>query len=221
MRKAAALVSSLLVAGAARAQLVETTIQPAGGLNWSTTAGRTVGMGNTALQLEAGWPGVSFTYLHGVDERTDWGFRASFNYGLEGTNQAENGVNLALAFRRTLGWISDTAVAVEAAPGFSIYSNNGSKMVGIGGPIGLVCGFKLDPQLTFDVGATLPILISFSNPAGLYFGPQFGIGGEYLIDANVAITLRVRVGPEFALHSGSTNSSAGFTTLLGVAYNIR
>ena len=60
-----------------------------------------------------------------------------------------------------------------------------------------------------------------ANPAGFVFGPQLGGGGEYLIDNNLAITARVRVGPQFALDSSGTGHQTAFTTLIGLAYNAR
>jgi hypothetical protein len=215
------ILAALVVPQTARAQLVETTISPVGSADWSATAGRTVGMNNTVLQAEAGWPGIGFTYLKGVDERTDLGFHVAFNYGLEGTTNSTAGLNLAVPYRHILGTIGDTAITFQAMPGLDIYGNNGGVLVGVGGPIGVVAGFKLDPRLTLDLGADVPVLVAFSNPAGFLFGPQFGGGGEYLIDRNLAVTARIRIGPEFALNSAGTGSQTAFQTLIGLAYNAR
>lgn len=205
----------------ARAQLVETSFVPAGDTNWSATAGRTAGSGNAVLQVEAGWPGIGFTYLKGIDERSDVGLHVGFNYGFEGTTNSVVGFNLAVPYRRTIGSMGEsTTFAFQTQPGVSIYGNNGA-LVGVGGPIGVVAGFKMSPQLTLDVGADVPVLLSFSNPAGFVFGPQVGGGGEFLIDRNLAVTARFRVGPEFALSSAGTSSQTGFTTLIGLAYNAR
>ena len=76
-------VAAALIATGARAQLVETTINATGDNNWSATAGRTVGNGNSVLQAEVGWPGLGFTYLKGANETTDIGFHVGFNYGFE------------------------------------------------------------------------------------------------------------------------------------------
>ena len=75
-------IALILAPAASRAQLVETSIQPAAEGNWSATAGRTSGAGNSVLQVEAGWPGIGFTWLKGLDERSDLGFHVAFNYGL-------------------------------------------------------------------------------------------------------------------------------------------
>jgi hypothetical protein len=210
-----------LVCSSARAQLVETSIEPIGVGDWTATAARTVGSGNSVLQAEAGWPGIGFTWLKGMDERTDLGLHIGLNYGFEGTSNAATGFNFAVPYRRTLGTIGDTAFAFEMQPGLSIYSNNGSALVGIGGPVGVVAGFHVSQPLTLDLAADIPVLLSFTNPTGFLFGPQFGGGGEYLIDRNLAITARVRIGPRFALDSSGTAAQTGFVTLIGLAYNAR
>jgi len=205
---------------ASRAQLVETSIEPSSEANWTATAGRTVGNGNAVLQAEAGWPGIGFTYLKGLDERTDLGLHVGFNYGFEGTTNTVTGVNVAIPYRRMLATSGDTTVAFRMEPGVSFYGNNGL-LFGIGGPIGIVAGWHVSTPLTLDVGADIPVLVSFTNPLGVVFGPQFGGGGEYLIDRNLAVTARVRVGPQFALASGGSSSQTAFVTLIGLAYNAR
>lgn len=215
---AIAALAVLLFSSAAHAQ-IETTISPVGESSaWSATAGRTAGTGNSVLQAEAGWPGIGFTWLKGIDERSDYGLHVGFNYGFEGTSNTVTGFNLAVPYRRTLASSGDTAIAFETQPGISIYSNHGA-LVGIGGPIGVVAGLQVSPQLTLDLAADVPVLISFSNPAGVLFGPQFGGGGEYFVDRNLAVTARLRVGPRFALDSSGTGTQTGFVTLIGLAYN--
>jgi hypothetical protein len=213
------LAAALLMPRAAKAQ-IETTIDPVNS-NWTATAGQTVGNNNSVLQAEVGWPGVDFTWLHGANETTDIGLHVGLNYGFEGTTNTVTGFNLAVPYRHMLGQMGDTTVAFRTDPGLTVYGNHGSALVGVGGPIGVVMGFHLDPRLTLDIGADVPVLISFSNPAGFVFGPQVGGGGEYLIDQNLAVTARVRVGPEFALDSAGTATQTAFTTMIGLAYNMR
>ena len=128
------------------------------------------------------------------------------------------GFNFAVPYRRTLAISGDTSLAFETQPGLSIYSNNGA-MVGVGGPIGVVGALQVTPQLTLDLAAEVPVLITFTNPTGVLFGPQFGGGGEYFIDRNLAVTARIRVGPRFALDSAGSDTQTGFVTLIGLAYN--
>src|SRR3954453_665438 len=200
---------------------IETNFTPTGDTNWSATAGRTAGDGNAILQAEAGWPGIGFTWLKGVNDRTDVGLHVGFNYGFEGTANSVTGFNFAVPYRHTLGSMGDTSFALQAQPGLSFYGNNGGVLVGVGGPLGIVAGFQVSPRVTLDVGADVPVLVSFSNPAGFLFGPQFGGGGEYLIDRNLAVTARLRVGPEFAFASSGNATQTGFATMIGLAYNAR
>ncbi len=210
----------LLWSQSSRAQLVETSIEPTADSNWTATAGRTVGNGNAVLHAEAGWPGIGLTYLKGLDERSDIGFHLGLNYGFEGTTNRVSGINLAVPYRHTLASSGDTSLAFRMDPGISIYGNNGV-LFGIGGPLGIVAGLRVSDPLTLDVGADIPILLSFSNPTGFLFGPEFGAGAEYLIDRNLAVTARFRIGPQFGLTSSGTDSQAAFVTLIGLAYNAR
>jgi hypothetical protein len=214
-------VAAMLLALLLLAQLVQTSVDPAADSNWSVSAAETVGLGNSAVAAEAGWPGVGFTYLRGVDERTDWGFHASLNYGLQGTSTSLTGGNFGLAYRHTLGGLSDVGFTLEAQPGLALYSSSGSVLFGVGLPVGVVAGFKLDERLTLDLAFEVPLLISFSNPAGVLLGPQFGSGGEYQLNHNLAVTARLRIGPEFAITSESSSVRLGFTALFGLAYNLR
>ena len=81
--------------------------------------------------------------------------------------------------------------------------------------------FRIDDRLTLDVGADLANLVSFSNPAGIIFGPMAGVGAEYKLDKDLAVTFRSRFGPEFAVVNGGSAGELAFQTLLGFAYNMR
>ncbi|HEX9603071.1 MAG TPA: hypothetical protein VF973_04910 [Myxococcales bacterium] len=218
----------LLGAGAARAQVEQYpgtagTIIPIGDTAWSATAGHTVGSGNNVVQAEAGWPGISFTYLHGANERTDVGARINFNYGFMNTTTSLTGVDLQIPYRYRM---TDNAsggvnVVLQASPGLTLYSNHGSTLFGVGGPLGIVVGTRVSNSVTLDAGAEIPVLLSFTNPFGVVFGPLFGVGGEYMVDRNLMVTARVRMGPEISLDHTGSNARFGLQTLIGVAYNMR
>jgi hypothetical protein len=217
----------LFFAGAGRAQVEQypgtaSTIIPVGESGWSATAGRTVGSGNSVIQTEAGWPGISFTFLHGADERTDWGARLNLNYKFLNTDTNLTGVDLQVPFRyRMTENGSGINVAFQASPGLTIYSNNGSALFGIGVPLGFVVGTQVSDSVTIEAGVDIPVLLSITNPFGIVFGPLIGVGGEYYVDRNLAVTARIRVGPEFSLNHNGSGSQVGVQTLLGVAYNMR
>jgi len=212
----------LLGGAAARAQVEQYpgtagTIIPIGDTDWSTTAGRTVGSGNNVLQAEAGWPGVSLTYLHGSSDRTDIGARINFNYGFMNTTNSLTGVDFQVPLRHR---VTD-AVVLQASPGLTLYSNHGSTLFGISAPVGIVAGGHVSNSLTLDAGMEFPILFSFTNPLGIVLGPLFGVGGEYMLDRNVMVTARVRMGPELSVDHNGTNAQFGLQTLIGIAYNLR
>src|SRR5438132_11340599 len=106
-------IALILAPAASQAQLVETSVQPIGEADWSATAGRTAGTGNSVLQAEAGWPGIGFTWLKGLDERTDIGFHVAFNYGLEGTSTSVTGLNLSVPYRHTLSNMGHTTMTLQ------------------------------------------------------------------------------------------------------------
>jgi hypothetical protein len=222
---AAAVAGVFAVAGAARAQVAGELILPANNDGaWSATAGRTVGAGNGVVHGEVGWPGIGIEFLKGLDERTDLGFHAQFLYGFEGTTNGLVGLNLAIPYRRGLYTDNRLSITGRIEPGVSFYGNRGpdtGNVFGVGGPVGAVLGYRLDDRLTLDAGGDINTLISFSNPAGVIFGPAIGLGAEYKLDKDVAITFRSRFGPEFAIVNGGSGSQLGFQTLLGVAYNTR
>jgi hypothetical protein len=188
---------------------------------WSATAARTAGRGNNLLQVEAGWPGIGFTYQRGLDSRSDFGARVSFLYSFEGTTNSRTGVQLQTPYRRMLTSGETANITFHFDPGVTVHSGSGGTLVGVGGPIGVLAGWDVSPWTSVDVGVDFPILFSFSNPAGVWFGPMLGGGLEYAIDRNLHVTLRVRMGPDFSLGSGQSGSQFAFLSLIGLAYNMR
>ena len=145
-------------------------------------------------------------------------------YGFEGTTNGLVGLNLAVPYKRGLYENGRLSIAGHIDPGLTFYGNRGpstGNLYGVGAPLGAVIGYRFDDRLTLAVGADLANLISFSNPAGVFFGPMVGLGAEYKLDKDLAVTFRSRFGPEFAVVSGGSAGELAFQTQLGVAYNMR
>ena len=189
--------------------------------NWSATQGRTVGTGRNVVTGEAGWPGLAVQWLHGLDPRTDVGLRFGFNYGFENTTASLVGVDLQVPVRRYLMRSGKFDIEAHAAPGFTFYGNHGEMLFGVGGPVGLVAAYQMDSRLTVSAGGDVPLLLSITHPFGFLFGPLVGAGAEYRIDKDLAVTGKVRIGPEFAFDSSGGSSDFAFQTLVGVAYALR
>jgi hypothetical protein len=212
----------LFAAPVARAQVSRGFPAAPSDNDWSATQGHTVGAGRNVVSGEAGWPGLAVQYLHGLDPRTDVGLRIGFNYGFENTTAGLVGVDVQVPVRRYLMRSGQFDIEAHVAPGFTFYGNNGQMLFGVGGPVGIVAAYQMDPKLTLSVGGDVPLLLSLTHPFGFLFGPLVGGGAEYKIDKDLAVTGKVRVGPEFAFDSrnGATGDFA-FQTLVGVAYALR
>ena len=189
--------------------------------NWSATQGRTVGTDHNVVTGEVGWPGLAVQWLHGLDPRTDVGLRFGFNYGFENTTTSLVGVDLQVPVRRYLMRSGRFDIEAHVAPGFTFYGNHGDMLFGVGAPVGLVAAYQMDPKLTVSVGGDVPILLSITNPFGFLFGPLVGGGAEYKIDKDLAVTGKVRIGPEFAFDHNGGSGELAFQTLVGVAYALR
>ena len=77
MTRTCALIAVLLLAASAAVAAPAPTAAtgaPAGAPgHWSVVTGETVSPDRDAIAFEVGWPGVSFSHLHGVSDRTDVG----------------------------------------------------------------------------------------------------------------------------------------------------
>jgi hypothetical protein len=222
-RIAAATAALLLGAGAARAQVSASFPTASGGPIWSATSIYTVGENNNVFMAEAGWPGLSFTYLRGATDRSDIGGRINFNYGFQNTTNTLTGVDVQVPyrFRMTEDPGASVIFLLQMSPGASFYSNNGSTLFGIGGPIGVLMGKRVSERVNLNAAFEIPVLLSLANPFGVIFGPLFGVGGEYFVEKDLLLTARIRVGPQFALdHTGET-TELGVQAMFGLAYNMR
>src|SRR5438132_820617 len=121
---------------------------------------------------------------------------------------------------RTMAWWA-AAVLLLAAGAGQAQVEQYPGTAGTISPIGVVVGSQVSDSLTLDVGVDIPVLFSITNPFGVVFGPLAGVGGEYYVDRNLAVTARIRVGPEVSLNHNGSSSDVGVQTLIGVAYNMR
>jgi len=194
---------------------------PADRDNWSATQGRTVGADRNVVTGEAGWPGLAVQWLHGLDPVTDVGLRFGFNYGFVNTTNSLVGVDIQAPVRRYLMRSGQFDIEGHILPGVTFYGNHGDMLFGVEAPVGLVAAYQVDQRLTVSAGGDVPLLLSITNPFGFLFGPLVGAGAEYRIDKDLAVTGKLRFGPEFAIESGGGSSQFAFQTLLGVAYALR
>ncbi|ADO74134.1 hypothetical protein [Stigmatella aurantiaca] len=216
------LLGCVLAASAAPAQEASSYGRAQG---WSALAADTVGVGNTAIVGQAGWPGLSLAVLRGTWPDLDLGGRFSFNYGQEGLVEiVEPGLKFQGYARLKLLQLDQVALAATFQPGLFFYFHEGSDDVGLTLPAALVVGIPVGSALMVNVGLEVPFHVYFGEDGGAVVPVLVGGGLEYFIDRNLAVTANVRMGPSLVPGSGRGlgGESAYFTleTLLGVAVRL-
>jgi hypothetical protein len=99
-------------------------------------------------------------------------------------------------------------------PGIIVASSPGE--FGLKIPLGLELGIPLSQVLTANASLDLPLFFTSGDFNAFYLPLLFGGGIEYLLNPNLAITGKVKVGPTF----GTNNFPTSFTlyALVGAAY---
>ena len=197
-----------LVAGEARAQ------------SWSAMSGQTLGTGAGMVWGQFGWPGISADLAYGVSPTVDLGGRFTFNYGEEGiTDTGVLGLKFQFTLRAQLVKKPKFDLALRFDPGLLLYFPNASTIVGMTFPVGLEFGFPITPVFRAMGSVDLPFWITFSpSPVEGFIPILFGGGVEYLVQRDLALTARIKMGPTIATADRTRNSFFTLYFLLGVAY---
>jgi hypothetical protein len=184
---------------------------------WSVITGRTVGANQNALDISAGWPGISIGFLHGASDRFDIGGSFTFNYGFEGDpSTIAPGIKPQLLMR--LGFLDNGKVnlGMTIAPGPLFYFFGGGALVGITIPVGLNLGIAVADSLNLAVSFDMPLWVAFAGAAGVGVPILFGGGLEYFIDRSMALTFRLKLGPTV----GTFGTSFTFVSQVGLAIKL-
>ena len=185
--------------------------------HWSVLTGETVSSDRDAIAFEVGWPGVSFSYLHGVTDRTDVGIRFDLLYSYENTTDTAFGVGADVPLRLVVNRSDLVSIALHVDPGLRIYSRNGGTDFMTRFPVGGVIGVQATPQLRLAASADLAMAINWAHTAFFEIGPQFGLAGEYAVDRKLMLGLNTKFGPQFITLSG-TGAQLAFTVQAVVGY---
>lgn len=221
----------------------------AGGQEWSVVTGETVGAGATSVHLQAAWPGLSVSVLHGFRPGFDFGGVFTFNYNYEGDVRASYpGIKLQGYLKATLLKSPRYNLGLWFAPGMLTYflgqsfcmpvilgthtvdgsfytagnvcNNVGGTQFGLTFPAGLVFGAAVLGNLHLALNLDLPLFVTFGDYGTLVVPILFGGGVEYFLDRSTAVTFNLRTGPMIFTKSGYSTDFA-FQALLGLAYNFR
>jgi hypothetical protein len=191
-----------------------------GSARWSVESGNTVGAGTDVVYGQFGFPGLSGTFLHGVQSNLDLGARFTFNYGVESdASFIHPELKLQGVSRVNLLKNPKFDLALEFDPGFGLFFAGGQTFFGLALPVELTAGIPINSQFTIDLGFGLPVFINFTTTTYALIPILFGGGVEYYLQSNMALTFRLRMGPEISTISGG-GSDFGLQALIGVALKL-
>jgi len=218
-----------------------------GAPGWSVITGETIGGGATTVHLQAAWPGISLSVLHGSSPGFDFGGILTYNYNYEGDVRASfPGIKLQGYLKATLLKSSRYNLGLWFAPGVLAYflgqnycspiitgthtvdgsfyslanicTGGGGTQYGFAFPAGLVFGVAVSNNFNIALNLDLPFFVTFGDYGSLTVPILFGGGVEYFIDKSTAVTFTLRTGPMIFTKSGSDFT---FQALLGVAYKFK
>ena len=221
-RTCALIAVSLLTASVAFAEAeVPTPPAPQRGApgHWSIVTGETVSPERDAIAGEVGWPGLSFSYLHGTSDRSDVGIRFDLLYGYENTTNTAFGLGADVPFRLVVNRSSHVAVGLHADPGLRIYTRLGGTDFMTRFPVGGSIGVQATPELRLAATADVAMAFNWTHTTYFEIGPQFGLGAEYARDRNLLLGLDLKFGPQFVTLSG-TGGELAFTAQVVVGYRM-
>ena len=197
-----------LVAGSARAE------------GWSAMSGQTLGAGGGMIWGQFGWPGISADLAYGVSPTVDLGGRFTFNYGEEGiTDTGVLGLKFQFTVRGQLIHKPKFDLALRFDPGLLLYFPSNRTVVGMTFPVGLEFGFPINSQFRANASFDLPFWVTFSpSPVVGYIPILFGGGVEYLVQHDLALTARLKMGPTIGTANTTRNTFFTLYFLFGIAY---
>ncbi|MCA1827774.1 MAG: hypothetical protein ABR567_17300 [Myxococcales bacterium] len=210
---------SLVLAAAAPASVPVTAVAPGAAGHWSIATGETVSPDRDAISFEMGWPGLTFGYLHGLSDRSDFGFRIALLYAAENTNNSTFGAGADVPLRLVVNRHEKVLIGLHIEPGVRLYTKNNTSNFFTRFPVGGTLGIQATPDLRISASADLTMAINWSHTAYFEIGPQFGFAAEYNVDRNLLVGLNVKFGPQFYSYANSPTDFA-FTTEIVVGYRM-
>ncbi|GAC1346238.1 MAG: hypothetical protein NVSMB23_23530 [Myxococcales bacterium] len=220
---AAALLALPLAARAADENPLYAVTTPGTPGHWSTITGETAVPGHDFVSAELGFPGFTFGYTHGVNDRFDAGVKLDLLYGFRNTTlSSQFGMQMRVPLRYMIYRRGQIGLQLHIDPGLDFYTapRGGSTNYAFNVPVGATLGFQASPELRLALAADLPISLVYSpSPLYLQTGPLFGGAVEYFFERQWSAGLNVRFGPQFFTQSGS-GTQLGFLSEVTIGYRL-
>ena len=185
--------------------------------HWTVDSGETVGTGANVVRGQVGFPGFVGDFIHGVDPTFDVGGRLWLNYAPEGsTDGTAFEFKIQLTLRKQFLDTGKIKLAGTFDPGYLLISSGGTTS-GIAFPVGVQVGIPIDPKLTINGSFDLNMYVLFNAATNFHLPLLFGGGVEYLLEPYLALTFKLRLGPDIGFGTFSGTHFA-LNALFGVAY---
>ena len=177
----------------------------AGAQTYSLISAQTVGTDRNFINVQAGWPGLMATFVHGQNDTFDIGGRFGLMWAPEDSSTGLIGLRGQFVMRWLLAQIDNVKLGLEFEPGIEGFFV-GLPYFGIILPVKFVAAFPITNALTLTAGADLPLAFNFGGIAGggFFFATiplMFGGGIEYVINETISLNAKFRLGPSF--HAGT------------------
>jgi hypothetical protein len=168
------------------------------GQGWTMLGAQTTGDGANVIAIDAGFPTIAVTYLHGVTSIEDVGVRIAFNYAYEGLVTAiVPGLRGEAVARLRLLDTGRINLGVKGGVGLFAYFTSAYTLPGITIPLGLVLGIPVGSAIAISTGIDVPLFITFGPTGGLTAPVLFDAGLEYWLNKGWEASLHARMGPAF------------------------
>lgn len=217
MRRICALIAAILLPAFAAAAAPEAP-SSAPSSHWSVATGETVSPDRDAIAFAAGWPGFSFTYLHGTSDRSDVGLKLDLLYEFENTSNSAFGAGVDVPLRLVVNRSEKVSILLQIEPGLRIYSQNSQTDFMTRFPVGGVLGLQATPVLRLGAFAGLTMAVNWTHTQFFEISPQFGLATEYAVDRNLMVGLDAKFGPQF--YTSTSTSAFAFTAQVLVGYRM-
>jgi hypothetical protein len=178
---------------------------------WGLHTGDTIGTGDNLIYGEAGWPGISAGFAHGINDRLEIGGRLDTYYGIEGTPHTFFGLGFGATIRYTLLRRDHFSAEVHVFPGFKFDATKSPDVFfGFNFPIGIEAGYHFNKQAIVSLGFDLGLYGDFTNGGYFCAAPMGGPGFEYHLTDHVTFGLVTRFGGAAVAGNGVTFGDFAF-----------
>ena len=214
-----------LIALVAAVSVAAPAFAEGGSYHWTTATGETVGTGNNAIHVQAGFPGISGGWYHGLSEKMDIGARFSFNYAYESTFGfgiigLAPGLKPAAILKFGLMDNGKFNMALRIEPGIHLYFAGGGVLFGLDTPVLLDMGIRVNEQFSVLLGAGLPLSFNFTPLFVMAIPIMVGGGVEYKFTPDMALTFNMKFGPAIIASGFGSGASFAFESLIGLAFKL-